>query len=307
MSDLRVVLGPVEGNEVRLALGAVDGVDLVATSDLDEASGALAEAEVFVTYQWRPDLLTERLRWVQSISVGVDHFPLDELADAGIVLTSARGIHGPQVAEHVFGMLLAMTRGIAVSVRDQLERRWRWPRVTELGGRTMGILGLGVIGEAVATRARAFGMRVIGTKRRPEEYAGVAKEVYGPEDTLAVFEASDVVVITLPGGPETTGIVGEAELAALRGGWLVNVGRGTVVDEASLVAAVEDGVLAGAALDVFSEEPLPKDSPLWALDSVLVTPHVAGVSPHYGERLAEVFAVNLAAHRGEGPWVNRVV
>ena len=172
---------------------------------------------------------------------------------------------------------------------------------------TLGVLGLGTIGEGVARRGAAFGMRVIGTKAHPDGYTGIADEVFGPGDTIEVFRRADAVVITLPGGASTHKLVGRAELEALRGGYLVNVGRGGVIDEAAFIAAMGDGVLAGAALDVFPTEPLPTDSPLWDLPGVLITPHMAGSSPRYGERLAALFARNLAAYRGEGEWENRVV
>lgn len=306
MSEVRVVLGEASGG-IAQALARLPGVDLIVTDDLDETAQALADAEVLVSYVWRDDFLAGRLRWIQSISVGVDQFPLDDLAAGGVVLTSARGIHGPQVAEHAFGLLLAMTRGIATSVRRQLERDWTWPRVTELKGMTLGVLGLGVIGEAIAERATAFGMRVVGTKRDPSSYAGIAAAVYGPSDSLRVFTEADVVVVAVPGGPDTEGLVGERELNALDGGWLVNVGRGSVVDTDALVDALLSGAVRGAGLDVFPTEPLPDDSPLWDMDSVVISPHVAGASPHYGGRLAELFATNLVAFAGDGAWVNRVV
>jgi phosphoglycerate dehydrogenase-like enzyme len=150
-------------------------------------------------------------------------------------------------------------------------------------------------------------MRVIGTKQDPSSYEGVAEEVFGPEGTLDVFRQADAVVITLPGTPETEGLVGAAELEALAGGWLVNVGRGSVIDTGALITAMLAGKLKGVALDVFEKEPLPEDSPLWQMPGVLVSPHLAGLSPRYGERLAALFERNLAAYRGESEWVNRVV
>ena len=131
--------------------------------------------------------------------------------------------------------------------------------------------------------------------------------MYPPTETLEVFRRADAVVITLPGSDATRHLVGAAELEALRGGWLVNVGRGAVIDEAALIAAMEAGVLAGAALDVFAVEPLAAESPLWKLPGVLISPHMAGSSPKYGERLAALFARNLKAFHGKGEWENRVV
>ena len=305
--ELRIVLAPVAGSGFAEALSALDGVTEVATPLLDEVGAVLIGTEVLVAFQWKDEWLVPGLRWIQSVSAGTDQFPVDALRDAGVVLTSAVGIHDVQVSEHAFGLLLAMTRGIGAAVRNQVDRDWQWPPVTDLAGMTLGILGLGVIGEAVAHRAKAFGMVVFGTKRSIDDYTGAADEVFGPEATLEVFQRSDAVIVTLPATAETAGLVGSAEFEALQGGFFVNVGRGSVVDEAALVAALRSGVLRGAGLDVFEEEPLPDSSPLWDMPEVIVSPHLAGTSPRYGERLADLFAKNLPAFRGEGEWTNRVV
>jgi phosphoglycerate dehydrogenase-like enzyme len=268
---------------------------------------ALSGTEVLVAFQWEDEWLVPGLRWIQSVSAGTDQFPLDALRDAAIVLTSAVGIHDVQVSEHAFALLLGLTRGIGVSVRHQTERVWEWPAVVDLSGMTLGVLGLGVIGEAVARLAKAFGMDVLGTKRVVDGYSGAADEVFSPEKTLEVFRRSDAVIVTLPGTPETAGVVGAEELHALAGGFFINVGRGSVVDESALIEALRSGGLRGVGLDVFREEPLSEGSPLWSMPNVIITPHLAGASPRYGERLAELFARNLAAFHGEGEWVNRVV
>jgi len=303
---LRIVVGPLGGSGIAEALAAVPGVEATIVQSPAEMPEAVVGAPVVVTFLWSDSWITDSLRWVQSVSAGTDQFPTERFHHSGVVLTSARGVHEVQVAEHAIGLLLAMTRGIAAAVRDQAEHRWDRSTVGELHGMTLGVLGLGTIGEGVARRATAFGMRVIGTKRHPQGYAGVAVEVYPPERTLDVCAQADAVVITLPGGSDTVGVVGAAELEALRGGWLVNVGRGSVIDTAALISAMSSGVLAGAALDVFDEEPLPAASPLWDLPGVIISPHLAGLSPRYGERLAAIFEKNLAAYLGQGAWVNRV-
>ena len=308
MSDgLRIVLAPVGGSGFAAALSAVDGVTEVATPPLDEVGAALSGTEVLVAFQWEDEWLVPGLRWIQSVSAGTDQFPLDGLRDAEVVLTSAVGIHDVQVSEHAFGLLLGLTRGIGASVRNQTNRVWEWPTVVDLSGMTLGVLGLGVIGEAVARLAKAFGMVVLGTKRLVDGYSGAADEVFGPDETLEVFRRSDAVIVTLPGTPETAGVVGLEEFDALAGGFFINVGRGSVVDESALIEALRSGGLRGVGLDVFREEPLSEDSPLWSMPNVIITPHLAGASPRYGERLAELFARNLAAFHGEGEWVNRVV
>ena len=308
MTDpVRIVVGPLGGTGIAEAIAAVDGVTATIARSMDEVPSLLAGTPIVVTFRWSDSWLVPGLRWIQSVSAGTDQFPLGALAANAAVLTSARGIHEVQVSEHAIGMLLAMTRGIATAAVQQQTRTWAWTPSVELHGMTLGVLGLGIIGEGVARRAASFGMRVIGTKAHPQGYRGVAEAVFGPEETLEVFRRADAVVITLPGGEGTRHLVGAGELEALRGGWLVNVGRGQVIDEAALVAAMQAGVLAGAALDVFDVEPLAADSPLWNLRGVLISPHMAGASPKYGERLAALFARNLRAFHGSGEWENRVV
>jgi phosphoglycerate dehydrogenase-like enzyme len=307
VDPIRVVVGPLGGTGIAEAVAAVAGVDPTIVRSPDDMPAAVEDIPVVVTFLWQEGWLGSSLRWIQSVSAGTDQFPVQILGERGIVLTSARGIHETQVSEHALGLLLAMTRGIATAVSNQAAKNWTRAEVTELHEMTLGVLGLGVIGEGVARRAAAFGMRVIGTKRSPASYDGVADRVLPAEATLEVFREADAVVITLPGTPETSGIVGASELEALRGGWLVNVGRGSVIDTDALVEAMDAGTLRGVALDVFDTEPLPASSPLWDTPGILISPHLAGLSPRYGVRLAALFERNLAAYRGEGEWVNRVV
>jgi phosphoglycerate dehydrogenase-like enzyme len=304
---IRALLGPIGGSLIYEQLATIPDLELTAAASIDEVPDLIGDAEVLISFRWSDEWVVPGLRWIQSVSAGTDQFPLDALRANGTVLTSASGVHEIQVSEHAIGLLLAMTRGIAASARDQHLHQWQWPPVADLSGMTLGILGLGTIGEGVARRASGFGMRVIGTKRDPGTYSGVAVEVYPPQETVEVCRAADAVIITLPGGDGTRDIVGLAELEALEGGWLVNVGRGSVIDTAALLDVAGRGLLRGVALDVFEEEPLPKDSPLWDTPGILITPHVAGLSPGYGERLAAIVARNIAAYRGDGEWVNRVV
>lgn len=303
---LRVVLHPRHPRGVAEAFRASDAFDLVEPEEADVAH-ALDDAAVLVTYAWKPDYLRPQLRWVQSVSAGVDQFPLDELRAAGVVLTSASGVHGPQVAEHAFALLLSLTRAVGVSIRDAADHVWRPRTGAEIAGSTMAILGLGTIGEEIARRAVAWDMQVIGTKADPSSYVGVVEHVLPPSETLDVCRRADVVVCVLPDTESTRGIIGADALDALGDGWLINVGRGSAVDEEALVAALDGGRLRGAGLDVFATEPLRDDSPLWSHPRVVLTPHIAGLSPKYGERLVEVFERNLPAFTGERPWTGRVV
>ena len=191
-------------------------------------------------------------------------------------------------------------------MRNAEVRLWKPIPGIEISALTLGILGLGTIGEAIAVKAAAWGMRVIGTKSSVSDYAGCAQAVFPADETLTVFERSDVVISVLPDSESTQGIVTAECLAAMNGGWFVNVGRGTVVKEQDLLEALADGSLAGVGLDVFDPEPLPESSPLWSHPRVVITNHTAGLSPHYGARLLEIFRANLDALNGDGEWVNRV-
>jgi phosphoglycerate dehydrogenase-like enzyme len=302
-----VVLHPRHPRGVAEAFRSSAAFQLVEPADDAGIVDALSEAPILVSFVWRPEFQSSRLGWVQSVSAGVEQFPVDSLADAGITLTSARGVHAPQVAEHVFALILAMTRGVGIAMRDAVGAVWRQRMGEELGGKTIGILGLGSIGEEVARKAHAWGLDVIGTKFDPAGYDGVARRVLGPEGTVEVCAEADIVVVVLPDTPGTRGIVDARALAALGAGWVVNVGRGAAIDHASLIEALERGPLRGAGLDVFETEPLPADSPLWSHPRVVLTPHTAGFSPRYGERLLALFEHNLEAWHGRGNWTNRVV
>ena len=295
------VLHPLHAPGLAAKLGLIQDVKIESASNADGVVAALeAGATILLTYVWEDRFLTGSLRWIQAISAGIEQFPIAELGARGVWLTSASGAHAPAVAEHAIALLMALVRRIGPAVRDAETRAWMPRPAHEVAGRTLGVLGLGAIGEEVALRATALGMRVIGTKRRPNQYRGVADQVLGPEETLSICEAADALVITLPHAEDTAKLVGPEELAALGEGWLINVGRGSVIDEAALVGALTEGLLRGAGLDVFDTEPLPEDSPLWALPNVVITPHMAWSSDRLPGRLAGVFDKNLHSFRDNG-------
>jgi len=304
-----VVVHPCHPRGVPQSLAAIPGLEVITPADRAALSDCLADprVEILVSFIWTEECLSLGLRWIQSISSGLDNYPLQELASAGIRLTSGRGANAPAVAEHAFALLLALTRRVGKSVRYSERRLWRQGMGYELAGKTLGVLGLGTVGEEIAWRARAWGMEVIGTKRHPDPYRGCATRVYPPAETVEVCRRSYAVISALPHGRGAPPQVGARALEALGDGWFVNVGRGSVVDTAALVEALDTGQLRGAGLDVTLPEPPGKDSPLWHHPQVVLTPHLGGFSPEYADRLAEIFAVNLQAFRGEGEWVNLVV
>lgn len=304
----KVVLHPEQPPGVREQLEALDGIELVTPDDADGVHQALVDgASILATFRWEDRFLQPSLRWIAGEGAGFEQYPLDELAAAGVVLTTATGVHTVSVAEHAMGLLLALTRRIGEATRDAVHHVWHERPGADLEGRTAAVLGLGTIGEAIARLAQAFGMEVIGYKRDPAAYDGVVDEVFGPGDLLAVCRRADVLFVVLPGGDGTHHLVGREQLDALGAGWVVNVGRGPVVDEDALVEALTAGTLRGAGLDVFETEPLPDSSKLWDLPSVVLTPHTAGDSPRYGERWTQIFRHNLRAFEGAAGWRNRVV
>jgi phosphoglycerate dehydrogenase-like enzyme len=281
----------------------------------DDLAGLLADAEVAVCGNLSPEQIAAapQLRWISYWSAGMDGKVTPQMRDRGLLLTNASGVHGPNIAEHVLCFMLMFTRRMDGYFRSQLERKWErgLPAIKsgpdELTGKTLGIVGLGHIGEALASRAKAFGMRVIAAKRNPSARHGDAAvdALYGLEDIPRLLSESDHVCIALPYTPQTHHLFDAAMLAHCRpGAYLYNIARGRIVDEAALIAALNEGRLAGAGLDVFETEPLPVASPLWAMPNVLITPHTAGITPHYFARAAALFAENLKCYLHGQPLAN---
>jgi phosphoglycerate dehydrogenase-like enzyme len=204
--------------------------------------------------------------------------------------------------------MFALSRRLHFFVKAQAERRWeRRGRLGELEGATLGVIGVGAIGAKLAEKARGVGMRVLGLRRDPARACPNVEHMFGPDGLHALLAQADWVAITAALTPETQGLFGAAELAAMKpGAYLINIGRGAIVDEQALIAALRDGGIGGAGLDVFEHEPLPDDSPLWTLKNVIVTPHFAGATPHYAERVTDIFVDNLARYRRGEPLRNVV-
>jgi len=204
-------------------------------------------------------------------------------------------------------MLLALTKRIPRALEQQRESLWKLYGMPQLYGKTLGILGLGAIGEAVAEKAAAFGMRVIGTQRSPKSVPNVEYLASGPEGAERVMRESEYLVVLLPLTPETRGSIGGRELDWLpQGAYLVNLARGGIVDEGALLERLRSGRIAGAAIDVFDQEPLPKDSPMWRAPNTILTPHVAGLEPDYMKRLMKLAVDNVSRLEKGEPLRNEV-
>lgn len=278
-----------------------------------EVPGDLDDAEVLFLH-WgveRETFLrliseTPNLRWVHTISAGVDHVLFPELIEADIVLTNASGVFNVPIAETVIAYMLAVAKRLPEFFAQQQAHRWQVLGLQELRGRTVGVLGLGQIGSEIARLSRALGMSVLGLRQhpRPSEHA---HEVLPPERLRDLLARSDFVVITLPLTRQTERLIGSAELAAMKpGAWLINVARGGIVDEEALIEALKEQRIGGACLDVFAEEPLPADSPLWEMPNVIITPHNSWSSPLLHEREAELFLENLRRYVQGEPLLNVV-
>ncbi|MGH3783324.1 MAG: D-2-hydroxyacid dehydrogenase, partial [Pseudonocardiaceae bacterium] len=254
-----------------------------------------------------------RLRWVQGTAAGAGellrHAELTAAELRRVMVTKARGVHATQLAEWALFGLLAVTKGLPRLTADKAARRWHHYPVRELRGETLLIVGLGSIGREVAGLARRLGMRTIGVRRHaaPGECDDDVDELRTTAELPGLVARSDAVVLCLPDAPSTEGLFDRTLIEMLPShAAVVNIGRGTTVDETALVDALTAGRIAGAALDVFATEPLPADSPLWTLDNVLLSPHTAALSIHENERIVEQFVGNLSRYLDGLPLRNLV-
>ena len=254
------------------------------------------------------------LQWLHCSAHAVGHFPLADLAARGIIVTNSRGIQAVPIAEHVMACVLALARKLPETLRDQQERVWRPNTYVGdaspwlLAGRTIGVVGAGTLGEAIATRAKAFGMHVIGMRRHPARGTPAGfDEIVGPADRNRLLMAADVVVLAAPLTTETDRLLDAAAIASMkRGAILVNVARGQLIDEAALAEALEAGRLGGAVLDVFTSEPLAQDSPFWSTPNVIVTPHNSGFRTGHFDAVIDLFSENLTRYERGVELLNRV-
>jgi len=267
------------------------------------------DAEILLTYGWdikRDTLdLYPNLKWVQTLSAGIDALPLARLAEKDIILTNVRGAHKIQMAEHVIWSMLMLLRQGVTFVRQQENKIFSAkPKVDEMYGKTVCVVGAGTIGREIAKRCSAFGMTVYGVSRKGQEDSAFAK-VVSFADKAEVLKVSDIVVVVLPLTPETRKLINAEFISELKDGVLfINVARGPVADEEALLKALQERKIEAAALDVFVQEPLPEDSPFWTLDNVFITPHIGGRTIQASERMWDVFTENLAKYPDQDAMIN---
>lgn len=249
-----------------------------------------------------------KLRWLQSYSAGVDRLPLGKLEEKGVYLTTASGTHGVPISELTIGMMLAFARGILRSLHNQGKRKWEHlGGYSELKDKTVGIIGAGFIGTELGRLLKAFGMKTLGV-RRSDQPALYMDETFRIDRLDDVLPQCDYVVNILPLTFETEKLFNEDRFALMkRSAYFINVGRGASVDTEALVQALQEGVIAGAGLDVTDPEPLPEEHPLWELENVIITPHMGGDSDRYNERVLEILLQNLRAYTVTGHPARNVV
>jgi phosphoglycerate dehydrogenase-like enzyme len=269
----------------------------------EDLARQLPDADVLVvSMMWKNELAgtASRLKFIQSISAGTDQYDRQLLRQRGVRVASAAGVNAQAVAEHSMAMIMALSRRLPEARDNQHARHWRGMigeiarREFELAGKTLLVVGMGRIGSRLVRLAKAFDMRVIATKRDPSTGADGADAVAGTDRLHEVLSQADIVALTCPLTPQTENLIDASALASMKpGAHLVNVSRGRVVNEPALVKALQEGRLAGAALDVACEEPLPASSPLWAMPNVLITPHTAGETQAYEDNVIDILLENL--------------
>jgi phosphoglycerate dehydrogenase-like enzyme len=287
-------------------------VQLVNRDSYEGVQDDLRNAEVIFTISLRPEqfALCRRLRWIHAPTAAVHQFQFPDLINSDVVLTNSSEVHGPVVAEHVMAQIFALAKKIPQITLLQQKHVWGqetvWnngPHPREVAGATLGVIGLGSIGRRVAQMASAIGMRVIAIREHVEKGTpGGVEKIFSPSQIDELLRQSDFVVIAAPLIPATEKLINASRLRAMKPeAYLLNVGRGPQVDETALFDALRARRIAGAALDVFEQEPLPADSPLWDLDNLLITPHTAGLTEKLWQRHYEHFSGNLRRYLAKEP------
>ncbi len=278
------------------AAGLADRVEVETLPRKEKPSAAqMARTEALMAYACPAGVLSAmpKLRWIQAMTAGVEGWLALADLPARVALTCARGTHEESMPENILAAIFYVAKPFAIAAENQKRGKWVQTVAQPLTGKTLGILGLGAIGQHVARLAAMLGMRVIGTRRRPGTLPHVA-EVLPPARTPEVLAQSDFVLLLLPATPETDNFMNAERLAMMKpSAWLLNFGRGHLIQDADLVAVAKAGRIAGAVLDVFRQEPLPAEHPFWTTERILVLPHIGGPHPQRDRFVARLFAENL--------------
>ncbi|QCC49054.1 D-2-hydroxyacid dehydrogenase [Halobellus limi] len=280
----------------------------VETTVIDGSTDPVVDCDAVVTFQYRERFLD--VEWIHSVLAGVDRFPRDRLREEGVVLTNSTGIHGDAIGETVAGYVLSFARRLHEHAANQRRNRWSqpaWDEAWTVAGERACVVGLGSLGRGIVDRLTGLGLDVDGVRRTPVPEPGVGR-VYTPSELERAVSDAKFVALAVPLTDETRGLIDGDVLAAMReDAYLLNVARGDVVDQDALVTALEEGTIAGAALDVFETEPLPESSPLWEMDEVILTPHAGSITRDYYRNVADVVREGVRRIRAGSDPVNRVL
>src|SRR5258707_8888191 len=292
------------------------GHTFIQLQNYDRVPEEIADTDVFIGWSLRPEqfVVAKKLRWIHSPAAAVHQLMFPELIQSKVFLTNSTGIHGPVVAEHAIAMLLALAKRLPQAMQFQAKHEWSqdqlWhhqPRPREVVDSTVLISGMGGIGREFAAREKALAMKVVEIRENPAKGLDGADVVFGSAQIDDVLPQADYVLLCTPVTPATTGIMNAARLGKMKpDAYLINVARGPLIDEAALLGALQQRRIAGAALDVFHEEPLPADSPFWSLDNILITPHTAAVTDRLWERHYRLIAENMKRFLAGKPLLNQV-
>jgi len=291
-----LVLNPLADRHIEKINNVIPDI-VIHTTNLEDAKQYIGDADILIAWGWM-DIRSlykaaPKLKWIHALSAGVEKLTFPELQTSDTILTNSKGIHGIPVSEHVLSLMLAFTRGLNLLIRQQQQKIWKRVPTDEIQEKTIAIVGLGSIGRTIAKKAKGLGMNVIAVKREMTTEIFVDK-LYTPDLIHSMLADADFVVVALPLTEETHGFFQLEHFTAMkRSAYFINIARGAVVKEADLVQALEQQLIQGAGLDVFDHEPLPKDSPLWDMPNVILTPHLAALSPAYLDRAIKLFVDNL--------------
>jgi len=271
--------------------------------DYSRVDAEIPDTDIAITWSIKPEQVhaAKKLRWIHSPAAAVHTLIIPEIVNGDVIITNSREVHGAVVAEHVIALVFALAKKIPEAIRLQQKHEWgqkrMWdelPRVREVAGATLGLIGLGAIGRTVAKIAKALGMRVIAAREHPEKGSEGADQIFGPTQLDEIFRQSDYVVLAAPMTESTRAIANSASIALMKpDACLINVGRGPLVDEEALAAALREKRIAGAAVDVFPKEPLDPQSPMWDVPNLLITPHTAALTDKIWERHYTLYSENL--------------
>ena len=302
-----LILNPLSDRQKAFITNVAPQASII-TTDLKHAAEQLPDCEILVAWGFnniQPIYgLAKNLRWIHALTAGVEFLLFPETQNSPVLISNSKGIHGIPMAEHVLGMMLSFTRRLPLLQQQQQKHLWQRPPIDELqeiNGKTMAVVGLGAIGHEIARKAKAMDMRVIAAKREMTQEPFVDR-LYRPEQLLEMLAEADFVVVALPLTDATNGLFGREQFAAMKpSAYFINVSRGAVVQEEPLLECLKAGRIAGAGLDVFVEEPLPAANPFWDLPNVIITPHLAAISPVYLDRAIKLFADNLSRYIADKP------